>query len=296
MDEISAFAAVTEPPPMPEVPGFAHEYVETLGLRTHVATIGVGEPVLLLHGFPQHWWQWRQVGPALAERYRVICPDLRGSGWTCAATTRIERFSMRNDLLALLDALGLERVRILAHDMGAIPAAQLAYAQPNRVRAMVILSVPPPFMRLGLGMLPAMRHVPKLRFHRRGRSLEYLFEPPYVARPMAPETVETYLAPLRQPQNEEAIREIYRGLIGGEVPSLATGAYRKERLKVPCMYAFGVKDEPLTASFVRAHCGDVSRFADHLEIVSVDGGAHFMTDDNPRAVQALAEDFFVRTP
>ncbi|WP_404433929.1 alpha/beta hydrolase [Microbacterium lacus] len=294
MDEKTWADAATTAPPMPDVAGFSHEFIDTPGLRTHVATIGAGEPVLMLHGFPQHWWQWRTVGVGLADTYRVICPDLRGSGWTRAATSRIERFSMRDDLLALMDAMELDRVRIVAHDMGALPAAHIAYAHPDRVHAMVVLSVPPPFMPMTLGMLPAMKHVPKLRFHRRGQSLAYLFEAPYVAKPMPALTVATYLGPLSDPAIEDAIREIYRGLIGGEVPALATGRYRKERLRVPSLYAFSEKDEPLTASFVRSHSGDTSRYADHFEIASVDGAAHFMTDDNPEEVLSLARDFFAR--
>src|SRR5581483_9981806 len=72
-------------PPLPEASDFDHLVVETPGLRTHVAAIGEGEPVVLLHGFPQHWWQWRAVAPVIAASgYRVICPDLRGAGWTVA--------------------------------------------------------------------------------------------------------------------------------------------------------------------------------------------------------------------
>ncbi len=72
-------------PPLPDAPGFDHVVVETPGLRSHVAVAGEGEPVLLLHGFPQHWWQWHAVAPAIAAGgYRVLCPDLRGAGWTVA--------------------------------------------------------------------------------------------------------------------------------------------------------------------------------------------------------------------
>lgn len=68
-------------PPLPAASGFDHLVVETPGLRTHVAVIGEGEPVVLLHGFPQHWWQWRAIAPVIAARgYRVICPDLREYG------------------------------------------------------------------------------------------------------------------------------------------------------------------------------------------------------------------------
>ena len=72
-------------PPLPEATGFEHLVVETPGLRTHLAAIGEGEPVVLPHGFPQHWWQWRAVAPAIAAAgCRVLCPDLRGAGWTVA--------------------------------------------------------------------------------------------------------------------------------------------------------------------------------------------------------------------
>lgn len=86
-------------PPLPEAAGFEHFTVETPGLRTHVAALGAGEPLVLLHGFPQHWWQWRTIAPLLAERYRVICPDLRGAGWTEADTVDVHRETRRTSSL-----------------------------------------------------------------------------------------------------------------------------------------------------------------------------------------------------
>lgn len=178
--------------------------------------------------------------------------------------------------------------------MGAITAHHLAYAQPERVRAMAILSVPPTFMPLSVGMLPAMRHIPPLLFHRRGRSIAHVFDPPYVVMPMSSETVATYLAPMQRPDIDAAINEVYRWLVFSEMPRMAGGAYRRQRLTVPTLYAFGVQDRPLTADFVRAQCGDMSRFAEHVEIAEVPDAAHFMTDDNPEAVEQILLDFFER--
>lgn len=76
-----------DPSDLPELPGVTHRFVELpSGLRMHVAEAGEREApaVVLLHGFPQNWWEWRKVIPQLAERYRVIAPDLRGAGWTDA--------------------------------------------------------------------------------------------------------------------------------------------------------------------------------------------------------------------
>ena len=111
-------------PPLPEAPGFDHLVVETRGLRTHVATIGEGEPVVLLHGFPEHWWQWHAIAPVIAERgYRVICPDLRGAGWTVADDPRVDRQTRLRDLLALFDVLEVERAHVVSHDLGVLTAA-----------------------------------------------------------------------------------------------------------------------------------------------------------------------------
>ena len=135
-------------PPLPDAPGFDHVVVETPGLRSHVAVAGEGEPVLLLHGFPQHWWQWHAVAPAIAAGgYRVLCPDLRGAGWTVADDPRVERETRLRDVLALLDALDLERVHLVSHDMGVLTAVQLTYDHPERVRTAVQLAVWPFFMR-----------------------------------------------------------------------------------------------------------------------------------------------------
>lgn len=283
-------------PSIPAVPGFTHSFIESPGITTHVAQIGAGEPVVMLHGFPQHWWQWRTIGAALGDQYRVICPDLRGAGWSRADEPGIGRLTQLTDLLAVMDALGLERVRVVAHDMGALTAAHLAYDHPERVQAMVVLSVPPPFMPISLSMLPAMRHVPQFLFHRRGRSIAHIFEPPYVVTPMTPETVATYLAPMQRPEIDAAIAQLYRGLVLSEMSHLAFGAYRRLRLTVPALYAFGSEDRPLTADYVTEHCGDTTRVADHVEIVSVDGAAHFITDDRPDAVAELARDFFAQHP
>ena len=67
-------------PPLPAAPGFEHIVVETPGARSHVAVMGAGEPVMMLHGFPQHWWEWRLVPPRLdAHGFRPVGPGLRRS-------------------------------------------------------------------------------------------------------------------------------------------------------------------------------------------------------------------------
>ena len=281
--------------PLPEAAGFDHVVVETPGLRTHVAVIGEGEPVVLLHGFPQHWWQWHAIAPAIASSgYRVICPDLRGAGWTVADDPRIERESRLHDLLALFDALGVESTHLVAHDMGAITAMQLTYQHPERVRTAVQLSVPPGFMTFSPKLIPAFRHMPPLVWHRRGASLRGLFSPEYVARPMSEADVEAHLAPLSRPDIDDAVRALYRGMVLPEAMRLGSGVYRRQRLAVPTLVVFGRQDGAFTEGLIERTCRNPERYAARIEFAYVEDAAHFITDDSPAAVADLALGWFAR--
>src|ERR1044071_10138677 len=87
-----------QPSQPPELDGVTHSYVDVPGARLHVAEAGEGSPILLLHGWPQHWWTWRKVIPALAESHRVICPDLRGFGWSEAPAGPYEISELAADM------------------------------------------------------------------------------------------------------------------------------------------------------------------------------------------------------
>ena len=282
-------------PPLPEAPGFEHLVVDTPGLRTHVGVIGEGEPAVLLHGFPEHWWQWHAIAPVLAAAgYRVICPDLRGAGWTVAADPRIERQTRLHDLLALFDVLGIERAHVISHDMGVITAIQLAYEHPERLRTAVQLSVPPAFFTFSPRIIPGFRHLPPFIWHRPGASLEGTFSDAYVARPMSEATVEAHLAPMRRPDIDAAVRPLTRGMVLPEAMHMMRGSYRRRRLTVPTLVVYGRRDYPWSEQVLQRICPDPGRYADRVEFAYVDDAAHFITDDAPAAVAELSLDWFER--
>ena len=132
---------------LPELEGVTHRTVSARGLDFHVAEAGAGEPVVLLHGWPQHWWAWRRVVPLLAPHGRLLMPDLRGFGWSQAPADGYDKQTLADDLLAILDALELDRVRLLAHDWGAWIGFLACLAAPERFAAFVALSCPPPMGR-----------------------------------------------------------------------------------------------------------------------------------------------------
>ncbi|CAM8927475.1 unnamed protein product [Rhodiola kirilowii] len=121
-----------------------HQTIHTNGINLHVASIGEGEPILFLHGFPELWYSWRHQMLSLSSLgYRAIAPDLRGFGDSDVpeSTDQYTVFHIIGDIVGLLDALGLDKVFLVAHDWGAIIAWHLCQFRPDRVKALVNTSV-----------------------------------------------------------------------------------------------------------------------------------------------------------
>jgi pimeloyl-ACP methyl ester carboxylesterase len=122
------------------------EFVTGNGIRFHLKTDGDGPLVLLLHGFPQFWYEWRHLIPVLAARgYRVVAPDLRGYGETSRPThIRDYRTSMLgDDVAALIVALGERKAHVIGHDWGGAVAWETAFAHPDVVDRLVVVNCPP---------------------------------------------------------------------------------------------------------------------------------------------------------
>jgi pimeloyl-ACP methyl ester carboxylesterase len=130
------------------------------GLHMHVVTAGQGPPVLLLHGFPDTHAVWRkQMMPLADAGFRVIAPDLRGYGKTDAPSP-VEAYALshlRNDVLALLDALGIDKARVIGHDWGAIIGWSLCTHAPARVERFVALSSGHPAALARAGLVQRLR-------------------------------------------------------------------------------------------------------------------------------------------
>ncbi|KAL2652489.1 hypothetical protein R1flu_020617 [Riccia fluitans] len=122
-----------------------HRFIKTNGINMHIAEAGSGPTVLLLHGFPDFWYSWRYQIPALAKAgFHAVAPDIRGFDETDAPLEAEEytAFDIVGDLVGLINALGVEKVFVVGHDWGAEHAWSLALFRPDKVRAVVTLSVP----------------------------------------------------------------------------------------------------------------------------------------------------------
>ncbi|GJW13984.1 bifunctional epoxide hydrolase 2-like protein [Tanacetum coccineum] len=123
-----------------------HKTIKVNGINMHIAQMGQGPVVLLLHGFPELWYSWRHQIPYLASHgYHAIAPDLRGYGDTTGVATsdhtKFTTFHVVGDLVALIDAIGEDKVFVVGHDWGAIIAWKLCLFRPDKVKGLVNLSV-----------------------------------------------------------------------------------------------------------------------------------------------------------
>lgn len=104
---------------MTEAPGLAHHFANLSELDMHFVTAGSGPPVVLLHGWPQTWYEWRHIIPRLAKSRTVIAPDMRGLGDTSRPLDGYDKMTVARDVVELVQShLGHQRFAIVGHDWG----------------------------------------------------------------------------------------------------------------------------------------------------------------------------------
>lgn len=276
---------MSAPPPLP---GVEHRHVDAGGLRMHIAEAGEGEgrrdPILLVHGWPQHHYEWRGVIPLLtAAGRRVIAPDLRGFGWTDAPPGPVSAEVFATDLAALLDALELDRVDVVGHDWGGFSSFLLALDHPTRVRRLLALSTPHPFASMSLPLaleswrawytLPMAAGLARVR----PETLGWLLRREGVGRADA----EIYVAPLREAARASVTERLYRSYLRTVVETIR-GGNRPPRLTVPTRLLVGDRD----VAIPRSGLGGFQAHADDLEVEMIPGRGHFIVDADPALVAA----------
>ena len=123
---------------------FTSRYVDAGGLRQHAVIGGDGPPLLLVHGWPETWYAWRLVMPALARDFEVIAVDQRGIGLSDKPADGYDTGTLAGDLVALMDALGHERFAVVGPDTGFAIGYALAADHPDRVERVALAEIPGP--------------------------------------------------------------------------------------------------------------------------------------------------------
>jgi pimeloyl-ACP methyl ester carboxylesterase len=124
---------------------FSHHYADLKGVRIHYVTAGKGAPVVLLHGWPQTWYEWRRVMPLLADSFALVAPDLRGLGDSSRPSSGYDKKTVADDIWKLMhEHLGHQRFAVVGHDWCAPVAFRLAADHADAVTHLVLLDVPVP--------------------------------------------------------------------------------------------------------------------------------------------------------
>ena len=118
---------------------FSHHTASVNGIKLHYVIGGHGDPVVLLHGWPETWYGWHKVMPALAKNYTVIAPDLRGLGDSSRPLTGYDGKTTAEDIYQLVSQLEFKQIFLVGHDVGSQPAYSYAAAHPTEVKRLVIM-------------------------------------------------------------------------------------------------------------------------------------------------------------
>jgi pimeloyl-ACP methyl ester carboxylesterase len=288
---------------MPAMAGVTHRDVDVRGVRLHVAEAGDGPPLLLLHGWPQHWWCWRRIIPELSRSYRVLAPDLRGFGWSEAPRGGYAKDTFAQDILGLLDAEGLDRVRVIGHDWGGYTALLLALRHPERIERLLALDITPPWAHRSLPG-PRQLALPLLASYQvllgspvLGQHL--LTSGPALVRTLiragsdrnagwTDEELDVYANVLREPARAAASSACYRTFLTQELPVMLARGDRSGELEVPTLLAMGANSSLYRILRPRPQ--------HNLSVETIPSAGHFLPEEAPRAVLDLAHRWLDRQP
>ena len=263
------------------------------GVRLHYVLEGQGPLVVLLHGWPQTWYCWRKVLPALAASHTVLAPDLRGYGLSDKPTSGYDKRTMATDVRALAAHLGHDRITLLAgHDRGARVAHRLALDHPGQVERLAVLDVVPTremFSRVDAGVARGYWHwlfhlqpdLPELLV---GGNIEaylrWFFERWTVNRPAVEEAVATYVRAFSAPGALRAGFDDYRATFPDDLEADEASAAAGRRLGMPVLALWGEHGLPGPLPVLDIWRG----YANDVRGQAVAGCGHFLPEEQPEEV------------
>ena len=282
-------------------PSFEHGTADVNGVRMHYVTNGEaggeaggeGPPLVLLHGWPQTWYEWAEVMPALAEEHTVIAVDLPGLGDSEGEPPSYDKRTLARYVHGLVsEELGYDSINLGAHDLGAGVGYQYAAQYPDEVREYAHMDYPLPGPAIDAAQYEDLSW--HIALHRQeglpealteGREREYLerFYPQVAAAPdsIPEEAVGEYARTYSQPGKMSAGFELYRTLDEDTEDNIESA---KKPLEMPVLVMSGTAGPyegtdagKFTAGTVRAVASDVSS-------VGVPDAGHYLPEENPEFV------------
>jgi len=273
------------------------EYIQTNGIKLHTALAGSpdGEPVFLLHGFPESWFGWEnQIEPLSRAGFRVIVPDQRGYNLS-DKPTGVDQYQMDvlvEDILGLADHFGYKKFYLAGHDFGAMVSWSLAIREPERVKSLVIANVPHPavfksylrshpsqMLKSWYAFFFQLPGIPELFVKARNWKFMTSAMPDYFSE----EELDRYREAWGQPGAITAMINWYRATFGSSRSSRLSRSIQPKTLVI-----WGKNDPYLSyqmAALSLDHCDDGA-------MVLIDDATHWVQHDKSQQVSQLMIDYF----
>jgi len=271
--------------------GFVSGTAQVNGTTLHYVRGGTGPAVILLHGFPEDWYEYHRVMPLLAKQYTVVALDLRGIGGSVETAGGYDAANMAEDVHQLVERLHLEHIYIVGHDIGGMVAYAFARRYTDTCRGVMLLDAPVP----GLGPWDAVKANPiiwHINFQQTPELPEQLIagrEAIYFRHFLDHNTfsdaeVARYARSYAAPEHLRAALEIYRAFPANE----KFNAAQQTVISVPLVLAPGEHSafEKLMPSFAEAlHAHGCT----NVKIEVIQNSVHYVADEQPQAVAELIE-------
>jgi pimeloyl-ACP methyl ester carboxylesterase len=276
---------------------FTSRYVETGELRLHAVTGGEGPPLLLVHGWPQFWYQFRMIMPTLARDFSVVAVDQRGIGLSGKPQGGYDTATLANDLVALMDALGHHRFALYGTDVGMPIAYAVAADHADRVERLVVseapipgvspsppLFLPPPLnamlWHLAFNQLPKINE--QLVTGREDIFFGAEFDASAGTHKLPDDTVSYYIDTLKDPDHLRGSFGFYRAI----PTSIAQNEQRKtRRLTLPVLAIGGAE------SSGEGPGNTMKLVADDVQTLVLPGCAHWVAEQAPEQLLAALTTF-----
>jgi pimeloyl-ACP methyl ester carboxylesterase len=271
---------------------FASATAAVNGTTLHYVRGGKGPALVLIHGFPQDWFEYHAIMPRLAERFTVIAVDLRGVGGSAATANGYDAANMAQDIHELVTHLKLERVYLVGHDIGGMVAYAFVRRFPAALRGAMILDAPipgiegwneamasPAVWHVGFMQVPGLAE--KLVADRTADYLNYFFS----FGKFSPGEVEHYIKEAYGSASQlDAMFEIYRAFPVNE----KFNAAQRERNDVPLFVGAG-DGSPFAKLIPQIAEGFRANGCTHVETGLIHDSVHYVVSDQPKAVTGLIE-------
>jgi pimeloyl-ACP methyl ester carboxylesterase len=278
---------------------FSHHTATINGIQLHYVIGGKGDPVVLLHGWPETWYEWHKVMPALAKNFTVIAPDLRGLGDSSKPSSGYDGKTLAEDIHQLVTQLGFKTIYLVGHDIGTQVAYSYAAAHPTEVEKLAVMELPipgftPPKLegKIWWFIFHQTPGVPELLVE--GKEKEYLswfyhnlaYNPAAITQADIDEYVNHYSAP----DGMRAGFEYYRAFPEDAAQNMN---YSKTNLTMPVL-AMGSGYLPVFGGNItmQSVVYGMKMLAQNVTGITVPNSGHWIPEENPKFVIEQLTKFF----